>query len=255
MTTPDTALTWVEVRLYADLAELAGETERTIPIGGPRSVKDVIESCGVPHTELGLVVVDARPVTLDHRITGGERIAAYPPFRNLDLHPTITVTPAPIAPRFVLDVHLGTLARRLRLLGFDTWYRTDTDDRELAEIAVGQRRILVSRDRGLLMRRRITHGYCPRSDDPDEQLLEVIDRFDLRDALAPRTRCVRCNGPLGCVDREEVLDRLPPRTRTAFDTFARCTGCGQVYWPGAHHDAIVGVVRRAAAEDLADGAS
>jgi len=248
MTTSDAPLAWVEVRLYADLAELAGETERAVPVGAPRSVKDVIESCGVPHTELGLVSVDTHPVGLDHLVTGGERIAVYPPFRRLDLADTTTVVPPPIAPRFVLDVHLGTLARRLRLLGFDAWYRTEADDRELADVAVEQQRILLTRDRGLLMRRRITHGYCPRSDDPEEQALEVIERYGLQASLAPLTRCVRCNAALEAVDREEVLDRIPPRTRARFDTFARCTACAQLYWPGSHIDAVTGFLERAAAD-------
>ncbi len=246
MTTSDVPLTWVEVRLYADLADLAGQVERTVPVGAPRSVKDVIESCGVPHTELGLVLVDEHPVDLTYRVTGGERIAAYPPFRTLELGGTTTVVPPEIAPRFVLDVHLGTLARRLRLLGFDVWYRTDAADRELADVAVEQQRILLTRDRGLLMRRVITHGYCPRSGDPEEQVLEVIDRFGLHDALAPFTRCVRCNGPLRPVDPEDVVDRIPARSRAAFDTFARCADCGQVYWPGSHVDAVEGFLVRVA---------
>lgn len=238
MTTSDAPLAWVEVRLYADLADLAGHVERVVPVGAPRSVKDVIESCGVPHTELGLVVVDANPVGLAHRITGGERVAAYPPFRTIELAETTTVLPPGIPPRFVLDVHLGTLARRLRLLGFDVWYRTEADDRELADVAVQQQRILLTRDRGLLMRRVITHGYCPRSDDPEDQATEVIDRFGLHHALAPFTRCVRCNGPLLAVDRHDVADRVPARSLVAFDTFARCADCDQVYWPGSHVDAI-----------------
>lgn len=245
-TTSDAPLAWVEVRLYADLADLTGQAERAVPVGAPRSVKDVIESCGVPHTELGLVLVDAHPVGLTHRVTGGERIAAYPPFRTLELGETITVVPPQIPPRFVLDVHLGTLARRLRLLGFDAWYATDADDGELADVAVDQQRILLTRDRRLLMRRVITHGYCPRSDDPEDQALEVIDRFGLHDVLAPFTRCVRCNGRLRPVAREDVADLVPARSRAAFDTFARCTDCDQVYWPGSHVDAVEAFLVRVA---------
>jgi uncharacterized protein len=247
VTASDAPLGWVDVRLYADLADLAGAGERTVPVGAPRSVKDVIEACGVPHTELGLVLVDQHPVGFDHRLTGGERVAAYPPFHHLDLGDTTTVLPPPIAPRFVLDVHLGTLTRRLRLLGFDAWYRTDTDDHELAAVAVEQQRILLTRDRKLLMRRVITHGYCPRSDDPEHQAIEVVRRFELGSSLAPFTRCVTCNGLLRRVTRAEVVHLLPPRTRTTFDTFTRCTECGQVYWPGSHVDAVDEFVSRARA--------
>lgn len=250
----------VELRFYADLVELAGQPEMTVPVGEPRSVKDAIESCGVPHPEVELVLVDTRPVSFEHQLTGGERVAVFPPFHALDLGDVTTVTPPPIAPRFVLDVHLGTLTRRLRLLGFDCWYRTDADDQLLANIAVEQQRILLTRDRGLLMRRVIGHGYAPRSDDPELQALEVIRRYDLGDALAPFTRCVTCNGRLLAVDRAEVLDELPPRTREEFHEFVRCTSCGQVFWPGSHVDAVgdflalaAAVGRGSASPDVAPG--
>ncbi len=234
------------VRFYAELADLSGDAEIAAPVGEPRSVKDLVESLGVPHPEVALVVVDGRPVGFDHLVVGGERVAVYPPFHGIDLAGVTTVAPAPIEPRFVLDVHLGTLTRRLRLLGFDCWYRTDADDTELARVAVDDRRILLTRDRGLLMRRVISHGYCPRSDDPELQALEVIRRFDLTGRMAPLTRCVNCNGGLTPVDKAEVLDQLPPRTRVEFDDFARCERCGQVYWPGSHVDAVDGFLNRAA---------
>lgn len=237
-------MTWVEVRLYAELAELAGEANLRVPVRAPRSVKDAVESCGVPHPEVGLLLVDSEPVGFDHRLNGGERVAVFPAFRSIELAGVTTVDPPPVAPRFVLDVHLGTLTRRLRWLGLDCWYRPDVDDDHLAEVAVAQERILLTRDRRLLMRRVITHGYCPRSDDPDEQTLEVVRRYRLDDELAPWTRCVPCNGLLEPVTRDEVLAQLPPRTRTAFDDFARCTCCGQVYWPGSHVAALQGLLTR-----------
>ena len=229
---------WIDVRFYADLAAFAGRAEMDVPFGTPRSVKDLIESLGVPHTEVGLVLVDSQPVGFDHLLEGEERVAVFPPFHAIDLTGVTTVVPPPIEPRFVLDVHLGTLARRLRLLGFDVWYRTDADDEELARIAVEEGRILLTRDRGLLMRRVISHGYCPRSSDPERQALEVLRRYGLVDRINPLTRCVSCNGELHRVEKAEVLDELPPRTRQEFDEFARCEGCGKVYWHGSHVDAV-----------------
>ncbi len=242
-----TDLATSELRLYGDLAVLAGEAHVTTPVGEPRPVKDLIESVGVPHPEVALILVDGHPVGFDHLVVGGERVAVYPPFHGIELAGIPTVLPEPVAPRFVLDVHLGTLARRLRLLGVDCWYRTDTDDAELARVAVDEDRILLTRDRQLLMRRTITHGYCPRSSDPDTQALEVVERYRLGDRLAPFTRCVNCNAELARVPKAEVLEELPPATREAFDDFARCTGCGQVYWPGSHLDAVNGFLERVAA--------
>lgn len=230
------------IRFYADLIELAGEAEVEVPVGARRSVKDLIESVGVPHPEISLIVVDGVPVGFDHLVGGGERVAVYPPFRSFELDGMTTVAPPPTDPRFVLDVHLGTLTRRLRLLGFDCWYRTDADDELLARISEQERRILLTRDRGLLMRRAITHGYCPRSDDPDLQAIEVVRRYRLASQVAPFSRCIRCNGVLAPASLSDVADDIPPRTREEHDEFRRCIECGQVYWPGSHKDALVGVV-------------
>ena len=236
----------IRIRAYAELADLAGDAELEVPFGQPRSVKDLVESLGIPHPEIGLLVVDDEPVGFDHRLRGGERVAVYPPFH--DLVPSTPLWPAPPEPRrFVADVHLGTLARRLRLLGFDTWYETDADDAELAAVAVAEERILLTRDLQLLMRRVVVHGYCPRSDDPEEQAIEVVRRYGLATRRAPLTRCVRCNGRLRDATPAEVRDEVPPRSRAAFDRFARCTSCDQVYWPGSHLDAVDGFLARAAA--------
>ncbi|MEX2504389.1 MAG: Mut7-C RNAse domain-containing protein [Egicoccus sp.] len=235
----------VEVRCYAGLVDLAGEAEQHVPVGAPRSVKDVVESIGVPHVEVGLLVVDGIAVDFDHRIRGGERVAAYPPFTAVRPPAGSDLFPAPPDPRrFVLDVHLGTLARRLRWLGFDTWWRRDADDGELASVSADQHRILLSRDRGLLMRREVVHGYCPRSQDPELQLLEVAERYRLAVRTAPGTRCIHCNAGLEPVDKAEVVDRLPPRVRTGQNRFTRCTSCGRVYWPGTHRGLLDQVTAR-----------
>ena len=235
------------MRAYAELADLVEASELDVPFGRPRSVKDLVESVGIPHPEIGLLLVDGEAVDFDCLLTGGERVAAYPPFCELVPGSDAYLWPPPPEPRrFVLDVHLGTLARRLRLLGFDSWYRTDTDDAELARVAVDEQRILLTRDRELLMRRVIRHGYCPRSDDPDEQALEVVRRYGLAERRATLSRCVRCNGELTTVNKAEVEAQLPPRTRRAFDTFARCRDCGQLYWPGSHVEAVNGFLERVA---------
>lgn len=235
----------VELRCYATLVDLAGGAEHDVPVGAPRSVKDVVESVGVPHVEVGLLVVDGVAVGFDHLVRGGERVAAYPPFTALAPAADRDLFPAPPEPRrFVLDVHLGTLARRLRWLGFDTWWRRDADDDELAAVSVGDERILLSRDRGLLMRRQVVHGYCPRSHDPELQLLEVAERYGLAARTAPGTRCIQCNGALEPVAKADVADQLPPRVRAGQDRFTRCSGCGRVYWPGTHRGPLDEVTAR-----------
>lgn len=236
------------IRFYGDLAGIATSADRSgeahVPVERPRSVKDAIESCGVPHTEIDLLLVDGRSVGFAELISAGARVSAYPPFTRLEV--PSRVRPEPLEPpRFVLDVHLGRLAERLRILGFDTLYANDLDDDDLEALGVSGPRWLLTRDRGLLMRRSITHGYLVRSSDPEEQALEVVRRFRLDRRLDPFTRCARCNGVVEPVAKEEVLDRLEPGTKAEHDTFTRCQQCGQIYWPGTHLSALRAFVDRA----------
>lgn len=235
----------VQVRVYGGLRFFTDAAELSVPVGARRSVKDLLESLGVPHPEIDLVVVNGEVVGFDRLVGAEDRVAAYPPWHGVDL-------PSPLRPaapdvRFVLDVHLGTLARRLGVLGLDVDYATDRDDVALVRIATEEDRILLTRDRRLLMRREVVHGYCPRSDDPDEQLLEVVARFVDEDDLAPFSRCPSCNAQLSPVPKADVLDHLGPHTRATHDAFQQCPGCGRVFWPGSHVEALAPVVAAARA--------
>jgi uncharacterized protein with PIN domain len=200
---------------------------------GRQSLKHLIESLGVPHTEVGQALVDGQPVNLAHITQDGEQVEVWP------------ATPGcPIEPRFLLDSHLGKLTAHLRMLGFDCQYRNDYEDAELVELAEKQNRILLTRDRRLLMRKVVRYGYCPRSLEPDQQLVEVVRRFDLRDKLQPFHRCLRCNAPLESVSKEAVLERLEPLTKKYFDEFAICRDCDQVYWKGSHYERMQRLIRR-----------
>ncbi len=143
-------------------------------------------------------------------------------------------------PRF--DVNLGRLARLLRLLGFDACGGPVTPRIGLRDISLAEQRILLTRDRPLLKRRALTHGLFVRSEDAEEQTLEVLRRLHLSQRLAPFTRCARCNGTLAAVTKDEVIDQLQPLTRRYYNDFSRCAGCGQVYWPGSHHERLLRLV-------------
>jgi len=202
-------------------------------LGEKTSVKDVIEACGVPHPEIDLILVNGQPVDFDCAIAGDADIEVYPVetgstiFKNKRLQ--ISTDRA-----FVLDVHLGRLARNLRLLGFDVAYDPNAEDRQLLCTMKSEDRALLTRDRRLLMHAVVRTGYCPRSQNADEQTVEVIRRFDLLGSLAPFTRCVRCNAPLQMVSKTEIIERLEPLTKIYYEQFRRCTGCSQIYWPGSH---------------------
>jgi uncharacterized protein with PIN domain len=240
---------YVQVRAYAELNDFLPPESRGVtvrrPFRGHQTVKDVLEAMGIPHTEIDLILVNGSSRGFDHRPDVGDRIAAYPMFEALDVGSIARLRPAPLRdPRFVVDVNLGRLARLLRVLGFDVWWASDADDATLADVSLGEQRILLTRDRGLLKRRAITHGLFVHSQDPEEQTLEVVRRLDLAQRLAPFTRCVRCNGELAAVPKDEVIDQLEPLTRQFYEEFSRCTHCGRVYWAGSHHARLVGFVER-----------
>lgn len=213
------------------------------------SVKDMIEALGVPHAEVELILADGESVGFDHIVRDGERVAVYPMFESLDVSGELRVRSEPLrALRFVLDTHLGTLARYLRLCGLDSLYRNDYADAELAEISAAEGRVLLTRDRDVLKRRIVTRGYWVRHDRPRDQLPEVIARFDLYHALAPFTRCPRCNGLLEDVDKAAIVDRLEPLTRRHYDRFRICADCGQIYWRGSHVQRIERLIEKVGSE-------
>jgi uncharacterized protein with PIN domain len=237
-------------RFYAELNDFlpVGDRQRDVVrsfLGKP-SVKDQIAACGVPHTEVDLILVNSRSVGFDHRLGDGDRVSVYPVFEALDVTPVVHLRPRPLRePRFVLDVHLGKLARRLRLLGFDAVWQRDATDEELVSLSLREKRILLTRDRGLLKRRELTHAAAVRGTDPHEQLPEVVWRFDLARSAAPFTRCLTCNGRLATVPKEEVLDRPPPKTRLHYDAFLTCLSCRRVFWWGPHSRRLREIVEEA----------
>lgn len=230
-----TPTTEVRFRIEGDLhfllhsrhraAAAAGELH--CPYDGTATLEHLVESLGIPRTEVGALRADGRPVPPAHRPHPGALVDVAPVPR-----PQPLPEDAPAPPRFLLDVHLGALARRLRLVGVDTAYGTEPDAALVAR-ADDERRILLTRDRALLHRRALWLGAHVRGSRPDDQLTDVLGRFPV--PLAPWTRCPACNGLLEPVPKAEIAHRLPPGTRRTYDTFTRCTTCTHLYWPGAHH--------------------
>lgn len=196
------------------------------PFRGPQSVKHLIESLGIPHTEIGEMRANSHPIELDYLVYDGDRIEVQ----------AATMDEEKDEPRFVLDGHLGRLTNRLRMLGLDCLYRSDYEDRELAEISANESRILLTRDRRLLMRKSVTCGYLLRSLNPREQFQEVVRRYSLIKWIRPFRRCIRCNHLLESVGKEKIIDRLEPLTKLYFQEFHICPACGQIYWKGSHYE-------------------
>lgn len=227
-------------RFYAELndhlpVESRHQTlEKEFLVSG--SVKDMIESLGVPHPEVELVLINGESADFSRTVRDGDRVSIYPVFESIDVRSELRVRPQPLRDlKFVLDVHLGRLAAYLRMLGFDTDYCNRASDPELVRIAAEQQRILLTRDRGLLLHSAVTRGYWLRQTDSRRQAAEVIHRFDLAGWVRPFTRCMACNGVLRPVSRDAVLERIPPRVAESQDRFLRCPDCDRVYWPGSHY--------------------
>ena len=223
-----------DLRLFLAPRDRAGSIRVTCD--GTSSLGHVVESAGVPLPEVGILRVNDQPVDSSYQPRPGDRIRVEPMHRPQQL-PT---------PRFLLDVHLGALARRMRLVGLDCRYSNDMDDDELIELANSARAVLLTKDRGLLRRRKLWLGAYVRGARADDQLADVLDRF--APPLAPWTRCVACNERLASAPKRDVEQYLLPGTRRTYDEFARCPGCGRVYWRGAHNRRLAAIVARATAQ-------
>lgn len=228
------------IRLHGELNDFVPPPRRDVPIAyafrGTPSVRDALEAVGVPHPEVDRIEADGVSVGFGWKLHDGARIEAYAVPDGVvgrPAHGLVPGTPSPA--RFILDAHLGKLAGYLRMLGFDTAYASDADDEDLARRSAAQGRILLTRDRGLLRRSVVRHGYFLRSDQPRRQLDEVVRRYALAPETEPFSRCIRCNGPIEPVERAEIEDRLLPKTRRYYDEFGQCRSCREVYWQGSHY--------------------
>jgi uncharacterized protein with PIN domain len=213
-------------------------------LNGPVAAKHPIEALGVPHTEVDLILANESSVDFSYLVQPGDRLGVYPvsfPIKVMarrQLRP-----PLPSPPQFVVDTHLGQLARYLRLLGFDALYGED-DDEKLAQIGHEEGRVLLTRDRRLLMRKLVIYGYCLLTRESDRQLQAVLQRFDLTGYIEPWHRCLRCNGYLQPVAKETVLDRLEPKTKKYYHEFHICQDCQQIYWKGSHYEPLQKLIDR-----------
>jgi len=231
------------LRFYGELNDFLSpdRRQRDIKVVFPISpaVKDTIESLGVPHVEVGCILIEGRAVEFGHRLALGERVAVYPVFKTLSEAFMVPLrVPLLGEVRFVADVHLGRLARMLRLLGFDVVYDCQADDRELLRCSLAENRVLLTRDRALLKHGDLIYGTWVRNVHVQLQAIEVLRRFDLGQFIAPLTRCPLCNGCLKHVAKHKVADRIPPRTAAWLDDYFQCETCRKLYWQGTHVERI-----------------
>jgi len=236
-------------RFYEELNDFLSadkkKTEFHYQFEGKPSIKDAIEAIGVPHPEVELILANGKSVGFDYHLRDGDHISVYPVFESFDLSPIVLLRDKPLRrTAFVLDVHLGKLARLLRMLGFDTLYRNDYSDKEIISISKNENRVILTRDRGILKHNSVTHGYCIRSTKSIEQTREVLRRFDLYSQIKPFGRCIKCNGRINNIEKDAIKNKLPPKTANYFDEFYICLDCGKIYWRGSHYHGMKAKLER-----------
>ena len=214
------------------------------------SIKDMIEALGIPHTEVDLILVNDESVDFSYIVQDEDRISVYPVFESLDIRQISRVRPEPLRQvKFILDVHLGKLARILRMLGFDTLYQKDRSPSEILFISLAEKRIILSKSRNLLKRKKVTHGFCLNSSDPEMQARLVLKRFDLLESINPLSRCLECNSLLEGISRDEVSGKVPREVYEAMDEFKYCRQCSRVYWNGSHYQKMRERIKKLTIDD------
>lgn len=234
-------------RFYASLNDFLSadrqQSDFKLNFSGKVSIKDLIESVGVPHTEIAVILVNHQPVDFNYHPQDNDYISVYPEFSQLNISNLSTTLIEPISDiKFVVDTHMGKLARYLRMLGFDTRYRNDFSDAELASISASENRILLTRDRDLLKRSIVTYGYYVRQTGSKNQLQEIVLRYQLQALIKPFSRCSKCNGILQQVDKNQIEEQLQVRTKQYYQHFKQCQICQKIYWQGSHYQKMLKLI-------------
>jgi len=234
----------IHIRFYEELNDFLPEEKRKKrfihQFIDRTSIKDLVESLGVPHTEVDLILVNGKSVNFKYLIHDGDDISVYPVFESFDITEVQHLRPKPLRkPKFVADVHLGRLARYLRMMGFDVLYKNNFDDYEIARISLKEKRAILTKDRGILKRNKVTHGYWVRSTKVEEQVKEILDRFDLKKEIKEFSRCIECNDTLKSIKKETIIKQIPPKVAAAQNEFYKCPSCKKIYWKGSHYQRML----------------
>ncbi len=238
----------ITIRFYEELNDFlpAGKRKKRISHNfiDRTSIKDLIESLGVPHTEVDLILVNGKSVSFQYLIKDKDYISVYPVFESFDIAGLQKLRPKPLRhPRFICDVHLGKLARDLRMLGFDVYYKNNLTDNEIVKLSLKERRAILTRDLGILRRSEVSHGYFVRNTHPQKQIKEIIDRFQLDEQIKPFTRCLVCGSRLVNIPRKRALEKVPEKVRLQQNKFYFCKSCDKIYWRGSHFQKMNSIIR------------
>jgi uncharacterized protein len=245
----------IYLRFYEELNDFLPEEKRkkrfTHQYVDRTSIKDLIESFGIPHTEVDLILVNGNSVNFKYLINDDDDVSVYPVFESLDVSNVQHLRPKPIRePKFVCDVHLGRLTRYLRMMGFDVLYRNNFEDAEIVQLSLNERRAILTRDKGILKRSEVTHGYWVRGIKVEEQVKEILHRFDLKKGIKEFSRCIDCNDLLKPVKKEFIIDQLPVKVAKTQNEFYKCPSCKKIYWKGTHYKRMLAFINSVKGIDL-----
>ncbi len=231
-------------RFYEELNDFLPEEKRKVRFEHEyidrTSIKDMIESLGIPHTEIDMILVNGGSVNFTYIVQDKDDISVYPAFESLDISNVQHLRSTPLRePKFIADVHLGSLAKYLRMLGFDVLYKNDFLDDEVINTSLKEKRAILTKSRELLKNNRITHGNWVRSNDTESQVKEVLERFDLKNRISEFLRCLECNSILVTVEKDKIENRLPTKVKEWQDEFWYCEHCDKIYWKGTHYEKML----------------
>ena len=202
---------------------------------GKRSIKDMIEALGVPHTEIDLILVNGNSVDFNYILQDEDRVSVYPVFESLNITNVTRLRKIPLRRnKFIADINLGDIVKYMRILGLDLYYDPLLSTREIVEISKRENRIILTKSRKLLKFKEVSHGIFIRPGTTEEQIRRIIDYLDIKDNIKPFSRCLGCNTLLNIVPKEKILDRIPPKTKEFCDEYVHCTSCDKIYWKGTH---------------------
>jgi uncharacterized protein with PIN domain len=205
-------------------------------IEGKRSIKDMIEALGIPHTQIDLILVNGESVTFNYTVQDGDRVSVYPVFESLNITKITRLRKTPLRrTKFIADINLGHIVKYMRIIGFDTYYDPLLSPHEIIEISKREDRIILTQSRKLLKFKAVTHGILIRPGTPTNQVKQIIDTLDIKDSIKLFSRCLRCNILLKNVPKDKVLDRIPPKAKKNCDQYVECQSCDKIYWKGGTH--------------------
>jgi uncharacterized protein with PIN domain len=226
-------------RFYEELNDFLPKSKRRTDFKaefkGKRSIKDMIEALGVPHTEIDLILVNGKSVDFTYLLQDGDRASVYPVFESFNVEGVTHLRAIPLREtKFIADNHLGHIVRYLRVLGFDVCYDTFLSPRKIIEISKKERRIILTKSKGLLKFKEVTHGLYIYPGTTEEQIKRIVDFLDIKSKVKPFSRCLHCNNLLQTIAKEKIAERIPPKTKAHCDEYTHCTYCDKIYWKGTH---------------------